>query len=625
MKINDIITEGGNVFAGKTGRIKLENIMPTLTAYFAELKSLFPKKANIFNVSHFDLSPEQQATTKHFVPLGSVGKSPDSGDIDLGIDASYILDKKMSAKSIAEWGIDPMAVDATSKLIQSRARTATPEQCRLRAFLKLLVEHINANAPNLHCDEKKVTAGNIFGLYPQIDTNGKNLGIGVQIDWMIGNLGWLTFSYYSSKYPAETNVKGLHRTQLLLSMFQAAELQFDHVHGVKDKATGERISTEPVGALKILSDRLNITPPLSQSVASDYFQLQKVIHTLPPAVINRIYDTYLKILDSTRCDIPADLQPYWVQNKKRLGLQGKFLPPTSALSQYLGESGVTGADRVGSRADFSQFLKSYQQVISKFPGFTSMTPSGSYNSNPNKQDFGDIDLVVHIKSAKTKQDVKKEMVAFFTQMPDTVIVPFSSPKHTGKRSYNSGEIVTVRYHEPTLGYSAQIDNIVALDHVEARFKGSFLDMPAEVQGLVLGLVKVATIERPVADIFKSLGISASTTLPENQEYAFNLSSAELQLRKVTYKPGTFEQAASEVVWRTTNYSFVKKLLAGYNLDTGFDDLLAQVVRNIRNPRSGRRIVGVFKSMISVKSGEVGTPKGQEKERAIAKVSQELEQ
>ena len=48
-----IIKEGGNVFAGKTISIKLENIKPTLDRYFTELKRIFPKKANIFNEQHF--------------------------------------------------------------------------------------------------------------------------------------------------------------------------------------------------------------------------------------------------------------------------------------------------------------------------------------------------------------------------------------------------------------------------------------------------------------------------------------------------------------------------------------------------------------------------------------------
>jgi hypothetical protein len=50
--------------------------------------------------------------------------------------------------------------------------------------------------------------------------------------------------------------------------------------------------------------------------------------------LNRVYDIYLKILDSTRADIPEDLQDYWIKNQERLQLKGKFLPDDSNLVKY---------------------------------------------------------------------------------------------------------------------------------------------------------------------------------------------------------------------------------------------------------------------------------------------------
>ena len=169
-------------------------------------------------------------------------------------------------------------------------------------------------------------------------------------------------------------------------------------------------------------------------------------------------------------------------------------------------SGVTGAERVKSRVDYERFVASYLPLIKQFPGFVSLKKSGSFNSDPNKQDFGDIDLIAHIQSDKDKTATKKDLVNFFHSQPDTTIVPFTSVKHTGKRSYNSGEIVTVRYHDPEMGYSVQIDNIIASDEREVSFKTHFLDMPAEKQGLILGLVKIAAIETDPADLFKRLNL-----------------------------------------------------------------------------------------------------------------------
>ena len=282
-------------------------------------------------------------------------------------------------------------------------------------------------------------------------------------------------------------------------------------------------------------------------------------------------------------------------------------------------SGSTGAPRVQSREHFKQFLDSYIKIISKFPGFVSIKPSGSYNSNLDKKDFGDIDLITHIESRSDKATVKKELVAFFDKMDDSVIVPFTSEKHAGRKTYNAGELVTVRYHDKKLGYSAQIDNIIALDHTEASFKQLFLDLPAEKQGLILGLTKVATIETSPKILFKKLNIRAPDTLDKDQEYEFNLSSVEIQLRKVTYEPGTFKQASREVVWKSRNFDDLEKILYQFKINTTFEDLIKQAKQKLKNPRSNARMQGVFTSMISVKSGEVGTQKGSDKTAAINKV------
>ena len=321
MRISQIIRkplkEGGNVFKGRTAPIKKEDIDPTLERYFQELKQIFPKKASIFN-------------EEHFIALGSVRKKPTSGDIDLGVSALDILDEKMSDKSISQWGIDPKEVAIRAAELQKRARTSTPEQCRMKAFLQLLTVYINNNAPSLHCDEKKVTYGNIFGEFPQFNLAGKNLQTGVQIDWMIGNLQWLRFSYYSAAYPENSNVKGLHRTQLMLSAFQLANLSFNHVTGIKDKETGKTLSDDPESALNILGQRLGfkITP----AEVEDYYKLHALLKSkLKPSNYNTLLHIYFKILDSTRADIPDNLQNEWLKHKDEWELTGKFLPDSSAL------------------------------------------------------------------------------------------------------------------------------------------------------------------------------------------------------------------------------------------------------------------------------------------------------
>ena len=321
MKISELLTEGGHVFTGKTAPIKRENIESTLAAYFAELKTLFPKKAQLFN-------------TKNFIPLGSVGKKALSGDIDLGISSALLLDKKLSDDSISKWGISPASVQTEFLVLQKRALTATPEQLRMKAFLKVLSKLINAKSKNIQTNEKKITPGTMFTLYPQIGKDANSLNIAVQIDWMVGNLDWLTFSYYSSEYPADSNVKGLHRTQLLLSVFQTANLSFDHVNGVKDKTTGKTVSVSPSQALSILSDRLGFQ--LAPSEVENFYSLNNLLKNhMTPEQYRETLDRYYNILDSTRADIPDVLQNDWISRKDELGLTGQFLPDSSALRRYV--------------------------------------------------------------------------------------------------------------------------------------------------------------------------------------------------------------------------------------------------------------------------------------------------
>jgi hypothetical protein len=58
-----------------------------------------------------------------------------------------------------------------------------------------------------------------------------------------------------------------------------------------------------------------------------------------------------------------------------------------------------------------------------------------------------------------------------------------------------------------------------------------------------------------------------------------------------------------------------------SFDFKFVELVSAINIEIKNPRSRERIKGLFASMISVKSGEIGTEKGAEKEKSLALVQQ----
>ena len=313
------LLEGGNVFGENTGRIAKENIQPTLDRYYAELQQVFPKAG---------ISPNK------FHPVGSVGLKSTSGDIDLAVDATVLFPRGISTQTLTVWNIDPSEFVTRFDQFKKRARTSTDEQVAMKTALVLISEYANEHASNIHMDPKKVTPGNAFGMFPQYDEQGSNLNIGVQIDWMVGNLDWLKFSYASANYPEDSNVKGLHRTQLMLAMFQATNHSFDHKVGVKDKATGEVVAGTPDDTVALLNELFGLN--LSVQQLANYHTLHDAIKGHP--LYDNTMQIYLKILDRTRVDIPDDLQEYWIQHKDEFGLTGKFLPDDSNLKTV--EEGV---------------------------------------------------------------------------------------------------------------------------------------------------------------------------------------------------------------------------------------------------------------------------------------------
>jgi hypothetical protein len=116
-------------------------------------------------------------------------------------------------------------------------------------------------------------------------------------------------------------------------MFSYKGYVFSHNYGVKEKQTNKIVADSPKEAIKLLNKLYGIN--LNEKILQNYNVLQEYLrNNLAENVLYGIYDIYLKTLDSTRCDIPEDLQEYWVKNQDRLGLKGKFLPNDSRLTAY---------------------------------------------------------------------------------------------------------------------------------------------------------------------------------------------------------------------------------------------------------------------------------------------------
>lgn len=299
---------GGNIFK-TTGPIKKDHIRPTLKEFLKQFKSIFPKAEPFF---------------REMKTLGSVGKKDYSGDIDLALSGT-------SFDNVEDWGLNKEYVTKLFDGFKRRSRTASDDQLMKRAVIVAIAEIIEDSNSDINVDIKGSGSGALFLSFPQFDEQGEELDIDVQIDINVGDVDWLEFAYYSAKYAG--NVKGLHRTQLLVSLFSNKGFTFSHNYGVKNRETQEIAASSPSEAIELLNKLYGLN--LDRSVLSDYFQLMEALEKdLPPSQLHQVYDTYLKILDSTRADIPEDLQGYWIKNQQRLGLKGKFLPDDSNLIKY---------------------------------------------------------------------------------------------------------------------------------------------------------------------------------------------------------------------------------------------------------------------------------------------------
>jgi len=295
---------GGNVF-NDAKPIKQEYIKNTLNNYIHELERVFPK-ANIFD---------------KFITVGSCGKVPISGDIDLAIDISHF--KPISSK-LKIFNIDKNEFKEKLRIYKNRARTSTIYQLKIKTLLYFIVRQLNNNSISIAVSDK-IGIGSLFTTFNQYDDKNNKLNKRVQVDIMIGNQEWLIFSYFSTSY--KSNIKGLHRTQLMLSLFAHKGFVFSHLYGVKNKKTQKIVATTVYDAINLLSNLYNIK--FAEKNLNNYNDLHKFIQNIPD--YTSVIDIYLKILDKTRTDIPYDLQSYWINNELRLNLTGKFLPKTSKL------------------------------------------------------------------------------------------------------------------------------------------------------------------------------------------------------------------------------------------------------------------------------------------------------
>jgi len=300
---------GGNVFS-ETSRIKRENVQPTLDLFFEQLYTVFPKARR--HIGGLEL-------------IGSAGKKEFSGDIDLALSEYTFTD-------LADWDLDHDIINKLFTVFKKRARTATDEQLRKKSIIVALADKLNDSNTDLVANAKGSSAGTLFLVAPQFGAyHNCWLPENVQVDISIGNIDWLKFAYHSDSY--EGNVKGLHRTQLIIALFSNKGYTFSHNYGVKNKITQRIVADTPKKAVEFLTALYGLEFRLS--TLRNYHDIMMLIKTyMDQFNLEGVLDLYLKVLDSTRVDIPDDCQMYWKLKQEALNLTGKFLPEDSKLTPY---------------------------------------------------------------------------------------------------------------------------------------------------------------------------------------------------------------------------------------------------------------------------------------------------
>ena len=202
---------------------------------------------------------------------------------------------------IQKWGFDYEDWYDRYRKIHKRARTATYNMCKMRALLTMIGEKLQDHG--IDVEIKKTTAGNLFTCFPQYDIGGQPTGEYIQIDWMVGDIDWLRWAYYSH---GEEGLKGLHRTQFIVACFSSLGMTFNHFFGIKTKGKTEWEITSPSEAIDELSRKFG---SLTIEQTETFRQLHSwLLENAPKDDYLNVAIKYSKIIEQAKAEIPNEIK-----------------------------------------------------------------------------------------------------------------------------------------------------------------------------------------------------------------------------------------------------------------------------------------------------------------------------
>jgi hypothetical protein len=191
-------------------------------------------------------------------------------------------------------------------------------------------------------------------------------------------------------------------------------------------------------------------------------------------------------------------------------------------------SGAAGGSRI-KKEDLKATIRDYRDNILKPLGLDKSYSITGVRSRPEKDIFGDIDIVVSFPGGE-KKELKQDLAKFLSQVDAIPTIPHKK----NNKYFIHGNIVSTLY--PIFGKEneyVQIDNIVTTSKEEGNFTFNMLDLPAQEQTLTLGLAKTIFTEldeKQIENLFRELGITNPEKPGEGEEYDFHLNPSELSLR-----------------------------------------------------------------------------------------------
>jgi hypothetical protein len=278
-------------------------------------------------------------------------------------------------------------------------------------------------------------------------------------------------------------------------------------------------------------------------------------------------------------------------------------------------SGAAGGSRI-KKEDLKATIRDYRDNILKPLGLDKSYSITGVRSRPEKDIFGDIDIVVSFPGGE-KKELKQDLAKFLSQVDAIPTIPHKK----NNKYFIHGNIVSTLY--PIFGKEdeyVQIDNIVTTSKEEGNFTFNMLDLPAQEQTLAIGLAKTIFTEldeKQIENLFKELNVPTNERPGEGEEYDFNLNPSELTLRIVPIGGND-----GRTIWKSSKFDDVKKLTSalGINIETDkFDDIVSKI-KNFKNRRSIDRLKGMFAKNIRVGPAEKELEKGIKKQQAIDTVA-----